>query len=89
MYTNLIEVADQLAVRAVIDEELAAQRRQVESARLSLTLSQARYDRGLDTYLLLLDAQRTFYAAQQALVSTELAESTNRVNLYKTLGGGG
>ena len=87
--TAFREVADQLAVRAVIDEELAAQRQQVESARLALTLSQARYDRGLDTYLLLLDAQRTFYAAQQTLVSTELAESTNRVNLYKTLGGGG
>jgi len=36
----------------------------------------------------LLDAQRTLYAAQQALVSTRLAEQANRVNLYKALGGG-
>jgi multidrug efflux system outer membrane protein len=36
----------------------------------------------------LLDAQRTLYAAQQTLVSTRLAEQANRVNLYKALGGG-
>ena len=36
----------------------------------------------------LLDAQRTLYAAQQALVTTRLQEQANRVALYKALGGG-
>lgn len=34
-----------------------------------------------------LDAQRTLYAAQQALVTTLLAERVNRVTVYKALGG--
>jgi outer membrane protein TolC len=73
----------------VIADELGAQRLQVEAAQTTLTLSQARYDRGLDPYLQLLDAQRSLYAAQQVLVATELAEATSRLNLYKALGGGG
>ena len=47
-----------------------------------------RYDAGCDSFLVLLDAQRTLYAAQQALVETRLAEQANRVTLYKVLGGG-
>ena len=43
---------------------------------------------GADDLLTVLDAQRTLYAAQQALVSTRLAEQANRVTLYKVLGGG-
>jgi outer membrane protein, multidrug efflux system len=35
-----------------------------------------------------LDAQRTLYAAQQSLITLRLAEQTNRINLYKALGGG-
>ena len=41
-----------------------------------------------DSRLELLDAQRTDDAAQQDLVTLRLAEATNRVTLYKVLGGG-
>ena len=51
-------------------------------------LSRARYEAGRDSYLVRLDAQRTLYAAQQALITTRLAEQSNRVTLYKALGGG-
>jgi hypothetical protein len=51
-------------------------------------LSRICYEAGSDSYLVLLDAQRTLYAAQQTLVSTRLAGQANRVNLYKALGGG-
>ena len=51
-------------------------------------LSQACYDRGVDSYLTLLDAQRTLYGAQQSLISTRLAQAANRVVLYSALGGG-
>lgn len=36
----------------------------------------------------LLDAQRTLYAAEQGLIAKRLAEQANRVTLYKVLGGG-
>ncbi|MGB7904178.1 MAG: multidrug transporter, partial [Steroidobacteraceae bacterium] len=51
-------------------------------------LSRARYAAGRDSYLVLLESQRTLYVAQQTLVATRLAEQTNRVTLYKALGGG-
>jgi multidrug efflux system outer membrane protein len=35
-----------------------------------------------------LDAQRELYVAQQDLIAVRLAEQTNRVTLYKVLGGG-
>jgi len=87
--TAFREVADQLAVRASVEEELAAQREQVRAAEVALKLSKARFDRGLDSYLQYLDAQRSLYAAEQTLVATEFAETSNRVDLYKALGGGG
>jgi len=42
----------------------------------------------VDTYLNVLIAQRTYYAAQQTLVTTRLARSLNLVILYGVLGGG-
>jgi multidrug efflux system outer membrane protein len=40
------------------------------------------------SYLDLLDAQRSLFATQQAVVQTRLAQLQNQVTLYKTLGGG-
>ncbi|MCI3135181.1 TolC family protein, partial [Phenylobacterium aquaticum] len=57
-------------------------------ATTSQTLAQARYDRGVDSYLTLLDAQRTLYGARQTQLAAKLAELNNRVTLYKALGGG-
>ncbi len=54
----------------------------------SLKLSDARYRGGVDSYLSLLDAQRSLYAAEQELIAVRLADATNRVALYKALGGG-
>jgi multidrug efflux system outer membrane protein len=52
-------------------------------------LSNLRYEKGIDSFLGVLDAQRSLYAAQQALISTRLARLAARVNLYAVLGGGG
>lgn len=51
-------------------------------------MSTARYERGSDTYLNVLVAQRALYAAQQSLVAAQLARSANLVTLYASLGGG-
>jgi len=82
------DVAVALAVQATIADRVASQERLVAAADSARRLSQARYDRGVDSYLTLLDAQRTLYAAQQALIATRLAAAANRVSLYSALGGG-
>jgi multidrug efflux system outer membrane protein len=82
------EVADALAVRATVRERVEAQQRLVAAAGDTRRLTQARYDRGVDSYLNQLDAERTLYAARQTLLTAQLVEALNRVELYKTLGGG-
>ncbi|MDY0355598.1 MAG: efflux transporter outer membrane subunit [Sedimentisphaerales bacterium] len=83
------EVADALAVRGTVDRQIAAQQSLVHAAEETYRLSFARYERGLDNYLSVLDAQRSLYAAQQALVYRHLTKLANHVRLYATLGGGG
>jgi multidrug efflux system outer membrane protein len=82
------DVADALAQRATIDEQLSAQRALTDAANQDLTLSAARFDKGSDTYLNVLVARRTLYTSQQTLVAARLARATNLVTLYTALGGG-
>ncbi len=86
--TAFREVADALALRGTIDEQVDAQSARAESAQVASRLSEARYRVGVDSFLVALDAQRTAYAAQQQLVSTRLSRATNLVALYRSLGGG-
>lgn len=82
------EVADALAQRATLDARLDAQQKLVDATAASYRLSEARYQKGVDSYLSALDAQRSLYAARQNLVSLKLSAATNAVTLYKVLGGG-
>jgi outer membrane protein, multidrug efflux system len=82
------EVADALALTATLSAQRQAQEARVAAATSAEELSRARYQAGRDSYLVQLDAQRTLYSALQELVSTRLAEQSNRVDLYKVLGGG-
>jgi multidrug efflux system outer membrane protein len=82
------EVADALALTTTLAAQRAASEATVEAAAEADRLSRARYEAGRDSFLVLLDAQRTLYLAQQALITTRLAEQANRVALYKVLGGG-
>lgn len=86
--TAFREVSDALSVRATVADRLTAQERLTAAAADSTRLSQQRRDAGLDSALTLLDAQRSLYTAQQGLISARLAQVTNLVTLYKTLGGG-
>lgn len=85
--TAFRETADVLADRAQWDERIAAQTRLVASTQKAFDLSEARFKAGVDNYLTVLDAQRSLYAAQQALIGLRLAEQVNRVTLWKVLGG--
>ena len=86
--TAFREVADALAQRGTIDQQVAAQESLSTATGQRNILSQARYDRGIDSYLTVLDAQRSLYSAQQGLIGTRLTRLVNLVTLYKVLGGG-
>ena len=86
--TAFREVADALAQRATLGEQLDAQQALVDATGASYTLSDARFKRGLDSYLSVLDSQRSLYTAQQNLIGTQLSRVSNLVTLYKVLGGG-
>nr|WP_298728253.1 efflux transporter outer membrane subunit [uncultured Steroidobacter sp.] len=86
--TAFREVADALAVRGTIQDQLDAQRALVDAAADSYQLAEARYTKGVDTFLNALDAQRTLYNAEKSLVDARLTASDNIVTLYRVLGGG-
>ena len=86
--TAFREVADALAQRGTIDEQVAAQQSLTDATAETHKLSQARYDKGVDSYLQVLDAQRALYGSQQNLITARLARLANQVTLYRVLGGG-
>ncbi|UAJ12547.1 efflux transporter outer membrane subunit [Polymorphobacter megasporae] len=86
--TAFREVADALAQRGTIDEQIAAQSARVNAAQIAAKLAKARYQAGVDSFLTSLDTQRTAYAAQQQLVTTRFNRGGNLVELYRSLGGG-
>jgi multidrug efflux system outer membrane protein len=82
------DVADALAIRGTVDQQVEAQQSLVHAFAETYRLSNSRYNMGIDSYLSVLDAQRSLYAAEQGLVSLHLAKLANQVNLYSVLGGG-
>ena len=83
------EVADSLAKKGTLGNQLAAQKSLVNASEKAYQLSNSRYEKGIDIYLNVLDAQRSLYAAQQGLIAIQLAKLANQVQLYAVLGGGG
>jgi multidrug efflux system outer membrane protein len=86
--TAFREVADALAGRATLGEQLRAQQAQANAEATRFKLADLRYQNGVASYLDQLDAQRSLFAARQAVVQTRLAQLQSQVTLYKTLGGG-
>jgi multidrug efflux system outer membrane protein len=86
--TAFREVADGLAGRATLADELTALNAQAVAERDRFRLADLRYRNGIASYLDLLDAQRSLFSVEQALAQTQLAQRANEVQLYKALGGG-
>jgi len=85
--TAFREVADALARRGTITDQVQARLRQREATADTFALSQARYQEGIDSFLTSLDAQRSYYLAQQSVVVIRLRAALNLVDLYEALGG--
>lgn len=81
------DVADALARRGTMAEELSARKHQDAAAAEYLRLSEARYKAGVENYLTTLDAERSYYSARQLVVQSKLTAAQNLVNLYQSLGG--
>ena len=82
------EVADALAVEGTVEDQLAAQQSLVNAVAETYRLSDLRYIKGVDSYLGVLDAQRSLRVAEQVLIALRLARIANQVRLYAVLGGG-
>ena len=81
------DTADGLAGLATWREQGIAQRQQRDAARDTARLVGLKASVGAASVLEQLDAQRSLFAAEQALLQVRLAELNNRVALYKALGG--
>ncbi len=86
--TAFREVADALAGRATLGEQLRALRAQAKAEAQRFQLADLRYQNGASSYLDVLDAQRALFQSQQLVVIAQASLVQNQVNLYKALGGG-
>nr|WP_168734401.1 AdeC/AdeK/OprM family multidrug efflux complex outer membrane factor [Pseudothauera nasutitermitis] len=82
------EVADALATRHWLEEQLRIQRVALGAQSERARLAKLRYDNGAARYLEVLDAQRDLLTVEQQVVQTRRALLSSRVGLYAALGGG-
>jgi NodT family efflux transporter outer membrane factor (OMF) lipoprotein len=82
------ETADALAGTATWREQADALQAQRAAARETARLTELRATQGAASTLELLEAQRGLWAAEQAVLQARLGELSNRVALFKALGGG-
>jgi len=86
--TAFREAADALVASDTFVQQLLAQKANLDANQVYHTLARDRYQQGLDSFLTLLDAQRSLYGARQRYLALQLSQLINQVNLYKALGGG-
>jgi multidrug efflux system outer membrane protein len=82
------EVTSGLTLRTTLVAQREAQQALVDALAETYRLAEARYRAGIDSYLVVLVAQRSLFAGQQVLINVRFAEQANLVTLYKVLGGG-
>lgn len=82
------DVADALARRETLTEQLDAQREYVAAEQKALDIAQRQYKAGTGDYLSVLTAQRSLWSAQESLISLQQTDLQNRITLWQSLGGG-
>jgi multidrug efflux system outer membrane protein len=82
------EVADALAARSYLGDQVTAQRAIQDAQADRLRLLELRFANGVASSLDVLDAQRELFSARQALVQARLLRTTSAIDLYRALGGG-
>ncbi|HET7552583.1 MAG TPA: efflux transporter outer membrane subunit [Gemmatimonadaceae bacterium] len=84
----LREASDALAGVKLNRDQLVAQATQAQALQRAFALAQERYRSGISSYLEVLDAQRSLFTAQLALVQVQRQYLVSTVELYRALGGG-
>ena len=82
------EVDDALVDITTLKEELAARGRQVKAAGKAAELAKLRYDKGVSSYLEVLESNRQLFDAELVAIQTFDIFLIAYVKLYKALGGG-
>ena len=82
------EVETALAAEEYLAERVVHLTTSVEQARAAERLADERYRTGLDTYITVLDSQRSAFQAESQLIAARRLRLENRVDLYLALGGG-
>jgi NodT family efflux transporter outer membrane factor (OMF) lipoprotein len=88
VFTAFQEVEDNLSSLRILSQELRQQNAAVAASQGYLTLANARYQTGLDSFLVVLTAQITLLANQRTALNLELEQLTASIQLIKALGGG-
>jgi multidrug efflux system outer membrane protein len=86
--TAFRDVEDALVEIATYRDELAAIDRQQKAAKNANNLSKERYDKGVSSYLEVLDTERTLFSVELQQSDLQQQYRNAYVNLYKALGGG-
>jgi NodT family efflux transporter outer membrane factor (OMF) lipoprotein len=86
--TAFQQVEDALSALRILEEEVAAQKHNVQLAEKAFGLEKVRFETGIDPYLNLMTQQTVLLSAQQTLVSLEVQALTWTVSLVQALGGG-
>jgi multidrug efflux system outer membrane protein len=86
--TAFQEVEDSLISIETYRREARAREQQVEAALSAATLSRARYNGGVTSYLEVLESERSLFRAELLASSTRREQVVSIVTLYKALGGG-
>ncbi|QMV14874.1 efflux transporter outer membrane subunit [Vibrio spartinae] len=86
--TAFKEVSDALLGQTYYMEEWQAQQNNMSANQTYYDLAKMRYEKGNDSYMDLLDAQRSLFSARESELSSHLNLLLSRINLYKALGGG-
>ncbi|AUO65377.1 MULTISPECIES: Cu(I)/Ag(I) efflux RND transporter outer membrane protein [Citrobacter] len=82
------EVADALALRQSLTDQIRGQQRYLTSLQITLQRARALYRNGAVSYIEVLDAERSLFATQQTLLDLNYARQVNEITLYTALGGG-
>lgn len=82
------EVADALALRQSIADQISGQQRYLTSLQITLQRARALYQNGAVSYIEVLDAERSLFATQQSLLDLNYAQQVNEIKLFAALGGG-
>ena len=82
------DVADALALRDSINNQIDAQQRYLDSLQITLQRARGLYASGAVSYIEVLDAERSLFSTQQTLLDLTNSRQVNEINLYTALGGG-